>query len=123
MRYRFFTFVVLIAAGIGMVVSNPSPAADETKPIRALLVIGGCCHDYKKQQDLLMKGISSRANVQWAVSYDPDTGTKHLNPIYEKEDWSYGFDVVLHDECCSDVKDMKVVERILKPHREGLPAV
>jgi type 1 glutamine amidotransferase len=123
MSYRIIAFVALIAAGIGIAFIRPAPAAEEIKPIRALLVIGGCCHDYKKQQELLMKGISARANVQWAVSYDPDTGTKHLNPIYEKEDWSKGFDVVLHDECCSDVKELKVVERILKPHRDGLPAV
>ncbi len=123
MSYRIIAFGALIVAGLGIVLSTPAPAAEETKPIRALLVFGGCCHDYKKQQVLLMKGISSRANVQWAVSYDPDTGTKHLNPIYEKEDWSKGFDVVLHDECCSDVKDQKIVERILKPHRDGLPAV
>jgi hypothetical protein len=123
MTRRVVAFALLIAAVSGVVRIGPAPAAEETKPIRALLVIGGCCHDYKKQQDLLMKGISARANVQWAVSYDPDTGTKHLNPIYEKEDWSNGYDVVLHDECCSDVKDLKVIDRILKPHRDGLPAV
>ena len=121
MTRRVVAFALLIAAVSG--IARIDSAAEETKPIRALLVIGGCCHDYKKQQDLLMKGISARANVQWAVSYDPDTGTKHLNPIYEKEDWSKGFDVVLHDECCSDVKEEKVVDRILKPHRDGLPAV
>jgi type 1 glutamine amidotransferase len=98
-------------------------AAEDSKPVRALLVIGGCCHDYKKQQELLTKGISARANVQWAIAYDPDTTTKHLNPIYEKEDWFKGFDVILHDECCSDVKDEKIIERILKPHKDGLPAV
>jgi type 1 glutamine amidotransferase len=114
---------VLTAALIGAAHTGTAPAADEPKPVRALLVIGGCCHDYKKQQDLLMKGISARANVQWAVSYDPDTGTKHLNPVYEKDDWAKGFDVVLHDECSADVKDPKIVERILKPHRDGLPAV
>jgi type 1 glutamine amidotransferase len=97
--------------------------ADEAKPIRALLVIGGCCHDYKKQKDILTQGISSRANVQWAISYDPDTGTKHLNPIYEKEHWAQGFDVVVHDECCADVKDLKVIDHILEPHRAGLPGV
>ena len=99
----------------------PRPAA--APPVRALLVIGGCCHDYKKQQELLTKGVSARANVSWAVSFDPDTGTKHLNPVYEKDDWADGFDVVVHDECSSDVKDPKVVERVLKPHRAGLPAV
>ncbi len=124
MSRRVFALALLIAAGSGVagITAGPS-AAEETKPIRALLVIGGCCHDYKKQQDLLMKGISARANVEWAVSYDPDTGTKHLNPIYEKADWSKGFDVVLHDECCADVKTDKEVEHILKPHRDGLPAV
>ena len=48
-----------------------------------LLVAGGCCHDYKQQKDILTKGISARANVQWKIAYDPDTGTKHLNPVYE----------------------------------------
>jgi type 1 glutamine amidotransferase len=98
-------------------------AADDDQPIKALLVLGGCCHDYYKQKDLLTKGISARANVQWVISYDPDTGTKHVNPIYEKEDWYKGFDVIVHDECCSDVTDLKVIERILKPHRSGLPSV
>ena len=109
---------------LGFTGINPSPAiAEEPKPIRALLVLGGCCHDYKEQQQILTKGVSARANVQWAVSYDADTGTKHLNPWYEKDDWAKGFDVVVHDECCSDVKDVKTVEKILKPHRDGLPAV
>ena len=92
-------------------------------PIRALLITGGCCHDYAKQKDILTQGISARANISWTIAYDSDTGTKHLNPVYEKEDWYKGFDVVVHDECCADVKDMKLVERILKPHKDGLPGV
>lgn len=107
-----------------LAVARPAaPAAADAPPVRALLVIGGCCHDYKKQQELLTKGVSARANVSWAVSYDPDTGTKHLNPVYESADWAKGFDVVVHDECTADVKDPEVVERVLKPHRDGLPGV
>ena len=118
-------FAVLAAALIGLARTGAgtAPAADDTKPVRALLVIGGCCHDYKKQQEILTKGISARANVQWAIAYDPDTGTKHLNPWYEKQDWAKGFDVVVHDECCSDVKDPKTIDKVLKPHRDGLPGV
>lgn len=108
-------FAVLPAIG--------SVRADDAKPVRALLVLGGCCHDYKEQQQLVTQGISARANVEWKIAYDPDTGTQHLNPWYEKDDWAAGFDVVVHDECSSDVKDLKVVEKILKPHRDGLPAV
>ena len=54
---------------------------------------------------------------------DPDTTTRHLNPIYEKPDWAKGYDVIVHDECSSDVKDLAVIGRILEPHRQGLPAV
>lgn len=96
---------------------------EAAEPIRALLVLGGCCHDYATQKTLLSEGISKRANVQWSIAYDTDKGTKHLNPIYENEDWAKGFDVIVHDECCSDVTDPKIIDRILKPHRDGLPAV
>lgn len=105
-----------------LAVARPAePAAGP--PVRALLVIGGCCHDYKTQQKLLTEGVSARANVSWAVAYDPDTGTKHLNPVYESDDWAKGFDVIVHDECTDGVTDLKVIDRILKPHRAGLPAV
>jgi type 1 glutamine amidotransferase len=100
-----------------------SARADDAKPIRALLVIGGCCHDYAKQKDILTQGISARANVVWTVAYDPDKTTSHKNPVYDNPSWAQSFDVVVHDECSSDVKDLDVIGGILKPHREGLPAV
>lgn len=122
---RALILAVMAAASLslGSPFAPVSARAAEPKPIRALLIIGGCCHDYRAQMELLTKGVSARANVEWKVAYDSDTGTKHLNPWYEKEDWAKGFDVIVHDECCSDVKDLATVEKILKPHREGLPAV
>jgi type 1 glutamine amidotransferase len=100
--------------------AQDKPAA---KPIKALLVLGGCCHDYAKQKDVLAKGIAERANVEVTIAYDPDKGTKHLNPVYEKQDWAKGYDVIIHDECTADVKDEAIIARILKPHKEGLPGV
>jgi type 1 glutamine amidotransferase len=100
-----------------------APAQQPAKPIKALLVLGGCCHDYNAQKDILAKGISERANIVVTIAYDPDKGTKHVNPVYENPDWSKGFDVIIHDECCADVKDMTVINRILDPHRQGLPGV
>ena len=101
-------------------VGKTQPAS---KPIRALLVIGGCCHDYAKQKDILSKGITARANVDITVAYDPDTTKKHLNPVYGDPGWAKGFDVIVHDECSGDVKDLALINRILEPHRAGLPAV
>jgi type 1 glutamine amidotransferase len=120
MRFAF-RFPLLLALAFACLIASARAADD--KPIRALLVAGGCCHDYKRQKDLLTEGISARANVEWVIAYDPDDGTKHLNPVYKNDDWAKGFDVVLHDECSADVTDLKIIDRILKPHREGLPAV
>ena len=97
--------------------------AEDPKPLRALLVLGGCCHEYDKQKDILEAGIEARAHVDVIVAYDPDRSTRHLNPIYESADWHAGFDVVIHDECSADVKDVAIIDRILEPHRSGLPAV
>lgn len=127
-RRTFGTAALCLLAGLSIGVGQELHAQNTRKlprgrALKALLVIGGCCHDYRAQKDLLTRGISERANVEWTVAYDPDTTTKHLNPIYEDPDWAKGFDVVVHDECSADVKDPAVIERILKPHREGLPSV
>jgi len=116
----------IVAACIGLcglIVSLPAARAEDQKPIKALLVCGGCCHDYLHQKDILTKGVSARANVEWTIAYDPDTTTHHKNPVYDNPDWYKGFDVIVHDECSSDVKDMETIDRILEPHRHGLPGV
>src|SRR5437868_11793085 len=97
--------------------TGASRAEENPKPIRALLVIGGCCHDYAKQKDILTKGITARANVDFTLAYDADTTKKHLNPVYGNPDWAKGFDVIVHDECSGDVKDLAMINRILEPHR------
>ncbi len=123
LRWRSVAFLFSVAAVLPLLAADERPAPKETKPIRALLVVGGCCHDYAKQKDILTQGISKKANVVWTIAYDPDKGTKHLNPVYEKPDWAKNYDVVVHDECCADVKDEALIERILEPHRQGLPGV
>jgi type 1 glutamine amidotransferase len=113
--------VSILLLGLGEV--GAARADDAKTPIHALFICGGCCHEYDKQKDIITKGISARADVEWTIAYDPVTTTKHLNPVYDNPDWSKGYDVVVHDECSSDVTDLAAIDRILKPHREGLPAV
>lgn len=93
------------------------------KPIKALLVIGGCCHDYARQKVILQKGISARAPVEFTVCHEGDGKQDHRHSVYEKPDWHKGYDVVVHDECTSQVKDVAFVDGILKAHRDGVPAV
>lgn len=126
-RHRFCSSVavaLVMALGLGLIGLTPTRAEEKKDhAIRALLVLGGCCHDYAKQKDIITQGISARANVRWEIAYDPDRGTKHKNPVYDNADWAKRFDVIVHDECCADVKELGVIDSILKPHRDGLPAV
>lgn len=117
-------FLTLCVALCGVFAAPVVSRAADDKPIKALFICGGCCHDYLHQKDIITKGISERAKVEWTIAYDKDTGTKHLNPVYENKDWAKGFDVIVHDECSADVKDLDVINNtILAPHRDGLPAV
>jgi type 1 glutamine amidotransferase len=117
-------WLAVAMALLGLLLAPALLRAEDEKPIKALFVCGGCCHDYVHQQEIIPKGISARANVEWTIAFDPDKGTTHLNPVYNNPDWSKGFDVIVHDECTSGVTDLDVINNtILKPHKDGLPAV
>ena len=115
---RFVTLAVFAWAGTCIVSSAP-PAS----PLKALLILGGCCHAYDSQKDILKKGIEERAHVTVDIVYSPDTSTKARFDIYEKPDWAKGYDVVIHDECSAAVTDMPYVQNILNAHKNGVPAV
>ena len=94
------------------------------KPLKALLITGGCCHDYAKQKELLRAGIESRAHVMVDQFHTPDPSTKaRFDVIYGNPNWANGYDVIIHDECTSDVIEMPYVENILNAHKSGIPAV
>ncbi len=92
-------------------------------PVRALLVSGGCCHDYAHQKDILKKGIESRANIIIEQAYTPDNTTHPPLPILGNPDYAKGYDVIIHDECAAEISDPAMVEAVLKPHRDGIPGV
>lgn len=100
---------------------------NDVKPLKVLLVTGGCCHDYEKQKLILAEGIGARANVEFTIVHEEGPEGKkdktHKISIYENPEWAKGYDVVLHNECFGAVEDVAFVERIAKAHRDGVPAV
>jgi hypothetical protein len=99
-------------------------AGDPPRPLRALLITGGCCHDYAAQKDIVAAGLKARLPITIEHIHSADRSGRppfphHGNPAYAK-----GFDVVIHDECAADVQDPAVIAALLKPHLEdGVPAV
>ncbi|MEO7318861.1 MAG: ThuA domain-containing protein [Chthoniobacteraceae bacterium] len=98
-------------------------AADAPKPLKILLITGGCCHDYKTQKDILKMGIEARANVVVDQIHSDDKGTKPPLPIFGNPDYAKGYDLVLHDECAADIQEPAQIDAVLKPHRDGIPGV
>jgi hypothetical protein len=116
-------FLVVLVVFLFFGAITPSPLAAAPKPLRVLLVTGGCCHDYAAQKDILKKGLEERANVSVDIIYSDDTTTAPPLPILGNPDYAKGYDLVIHDECAADVNDPKLVEGVLKPHQDGIPGV
>jgi len=118
-----FIFRGLVLATSVLLPTLAGTAADAPKPLRLLLVTGGCCHDYAAQKDILKKGLEARANVVVDILYTPDSSTRPPLAILGNPNYADGYDLVIHDECAADISDPKVVEEVLKPHRDGIPGV
>jgi len=115
-----FSAASLVLLGIFLIA--PSRAQTGKKPLRALLVAGGCCHDYTGQHKVIYEGIQARANVQVDVWWTDD---KSVNPplsLYNDPNWAKGYDIIIHDECAAGNKDLTVLKNILDAH-QTIPAV
>ncbi len=97
--------------------------ADAPKPLRVLLLTGGCCHDYAKQKDILKDGLEARAYVEVTQIHTGDKSTKPPLAILGNADYAKGYDAIIHDECGADINDPQTIKDILAPHRSGTPGV
>jgi type 1 glutamine amidotransferase len=117
-----------LAVMLGVLAANLlATAADESagapRTLRALMISGGCCHDYERQNYILSKGISDRARVEWSIVHDVTSTKDHRVNLYENPNWASGFDVVVHNECFSGVTDTSFINNVTAPHRNGTAAV
>jgi type 1 glutamine amidotransferase len=93
--------------------------ADE---IKALYVTGGGWHDYENQQTIISEGLkASIPNIDITINFVNDSN-EHV--AYEDENWAEGYDIVIYNKCiATNAEEPEWVERIVAPHRKGLPAV
>ncbi|MES3025749.1 MAG: ThuA domain-containing protein [Pseudomonadota bacterium] len=117
-----FTFALALALG-----STLPLRAEPVKPIKVLIVSGGCCHDYARQREILETGLKARINVDVTqLFHDPKPGeqaTRPALPIFGNPRYADGYDVVIHNECAADEDSAAVLETVLAPHRQGTPGV
>lgn len=108
-------------AGIAIAAPKPSPKPD----IKALLITGGCCHDYDAQREIIPMSIDlkTKLRVQWTVLHQRTKAGDVLLDFYKNPDWAKGYDVVVHNECFAHINDDAYIAQILQPHKDGVPAV
>ncbi len=98
--------------------SAPSP-----KPVRALLITGGCCHDYELQAKALTEGANKIAAITWTIVNEGGKTTQAQIPFYENPDWAAPYDVVVHNECFANTVEPDYIRKITGAHKAGKPAV
>jgi type 1 glutamine amidotransferase len=108
---------LLCAAFVTAVTAGAAPA-----PVRALLITGGCCHDYEFQAKALAAGVAKVGNVTWTVIHEGGKTKDAKIALYENPDWAKPYDVVVHNECFADLNDITYVRKITAAHKRGTPA-
>ena len=88
---------------------------------RALLVTGGCCHDYDRQKDILSEGISQRVKTQWDILFEMDE--KKSKAWLSKPGWADKYDFIVYNHCFAHEKDVAFVQSITDIHKAGKPAI
>lgn len=91
--------------------------------INALIVSGGCCHDYSGEAKVLMDAVGRALPVDWTLALQGGRGTRGSMPVYAEADWARRFDIVVHNECLADVDDPEYIRKIAHAHRNGPPAI
>ena len=115
--------ILFVSLGFSLLSLSTAVSAEEEKPLRALLITGGCCHNYKLQAAALTNTVGKLVTAEWTIVNEGGNGTKAMIPLYDKPDWAKGFDVVVHNECFADTTATNYIRRITAAHHAGVPAV
>jgi len=95
-----------------------------TKPIKVLLVTGGCFHAYYyNQTKILVDSINKYvSNIEWDFVIGSET-TNDIVPVLSLKNWGKGYDLVIYNMCWGDVMDTSYINNICKNHLEGANAI
>lgn len=118
-----FQRIILLLAGSFLACSSATISAQSQRPLRALLITGGCCHNYSLQTQQLTNAVTKLTPTEWTVVVEGGTGTRAEISLYDNPDWAKGFDVVVHNECFADTTNQTYIRKITDAHKAGVPAV
>jgi len=113
-------FLILL---LFLVFQRDQALASSKKPLKILLITGGCCHNYPFQTQQLKDIVSKKIAAEWTVVNEGGSGTTATIDLYNNPNWAKGYDLVIHNECFADTKDPGYIRKITSAHFKGVPAV
>lgn len=117
--------LVTLLLWCGAMADAQETVSPNSVPIKALLVSGGCSHDYPTRGEILVRGMQERSRrpIEWTIHREGvGKGDARLS-LFSQTDWGQSYDIIVHDHCFPRVSDPAYVERALGPHRAGVPAL
>lgn len=115
--------IVLFFLALASVATAADEKLYEGEPIQALLITGGCCHNYVFQATTLLAVTQGKMDIEWAVVNEGGTGTSAQIDLYNDPNWAKDYDVVIHNECFAKTTDAAYIRKITEAHKAGVPAV
>jgi type 1 glutamine amidotransferase len=110
-----FLLVIAVAIIAPMLAAASAP--------RVLYITGGGWHDYAGQVPVITN-IIGQALAGAVITVSMVERVQDRHPAFDAENWSEGYDLVVYNKCnAPKFSDPELIERIVRPHREGLPAV
>ena len=100
-----------------------SSIAEEEKPLKVLIITGGCCHDYKFQSAAMVGGIGQLTKAEFTVVNEGGKRTMGKIALYDDPEWAKPYDCVIHNECFASTTDADYIRKITSAHKGGAPAV
>src|SRR6185436_20913575 len=101
--------VLTLAVALFAVSCGTTSGSTSKRPLKALLITGGCCHNYKLQSEALTNAVARFGAVEWKIINEGGSGTRAMLPFYDDPNWAKGFDVVVHNECFADTTDTNYI--------------
>ena len=69
----------------------------DKKLLKAFMITGGCCHDYKQQKNIISEGISERVPTKWDIFFEMDE--KKSKAKLSESGWADGYDYIVYNHC------------------------
>jgi len=90
-------------------------------PLRAVMYVGGCCHDYKQMPGVLAAQVEKLADIKIEIRHIDDAA--HMAAEFKDSAFGKGVDLIIYDICFGEAWEDGDYDAALKAAAAGKPAV